>query len=75
VSVVTRYGNIKTRQINCGGKTVCEIEVVVDEQMMPHSTVIVYDVRDEKSIFQGQTKIVTEDLGRNYVSNPTLILN
>ncbi|CAG9810190.1 unnamed protein product [Chironomus riparius] len=67
MSTITRYGNIKTRQIDCGGKTVCEIAVVIDEQMMPHSTVLIYDVRDEKSIFQGQTKIVTEDLGRNYL--------
>lgn len=74
MSVVTRYGNIKTRQINCGGKTVCEIEVVVDEQMMPHSTVIAYDVRDEKSIYQGQTTIVTENLGRNHVGNFILLI-
>ena len=37
--------------------------------MMPHSTVMVYDVKDQQTIFQGQTEIETENFGRNHVSN------
>ena len=68
MSVMTRYGNTKSQQIKCNGKLLCEFEVEIEEEMMPHSTIMVYDVKDKQTIFQGQTRIETENLGRNHVS-------
>lgn len=68
MAVATRNGNIKTQQISCNRKLICDFEVEVKQDMMPHSTIIVYDIKNSHTIFQGQTTIVTEDLGRNHVS-------
>ncbi|XP_070506231.1 CD109 antigen-like [Chironomus tepperi] len=67
-SIVTRYGNSLTKQVKCNMKKMCIFEIEVDDKMMPQSTILVYDVRNQQTIYQGQDEIKTENLGINFLT-------
>ena len=67
--IVTRYGNSDAKQVDCKGKLLCDFDVDMEETMMPQSTIMVYDVRDQQTIYQGKTEVETQNLGDNYVSS------
>jgi len=66
--VMSRHGNVESHQVYCNYETVCKFNVTVRKGMMPEAKVVVYFVEDKTSIYQGETTIMTEDLGRNMVS-------
>ncbi|KAL7011176.1 hypothetical protein ACKWTF_014135 [Chironomus riparius] len=67
-AIVTRYGNTDSKQVDCKGQLLCDFELDIAEEMMPHSTIMVYDVKDQQTIYQGQTEIETDNLGRNHLT-------
>ncbi|CAG9810781.1 unnamed protein product [Chironomus riparius] len=68
VIVSSNNGNVQSQVVDCYDETSCEFEVVVREEMMPHSTVSVYYVKDKLHIYQGFTQIGTDDLTGNYLN-------
>jgi len=67
VIISSNNGNVQSQVVDCYDDTSCVFDVVVREEMMPHSTVSVYHVKDKLHIYQGFTQIGT-DLTGNHVS-------
>ncbi|XP_070504691.1 CD109 antigen-like [Chironomus tepperi] len=65
VIVSSNNGNVQSEVVDCNDETSCEFHIVFKEEMMPHSTVNVYHVKDKLHIYQGYTKIGTEELTAN----------
>ncbi|KAL7011186.1 hypothetical protein ACKWTF_014142 [Chironomus riparius] len=65
MAIITRYGISQNRQIECNDQQICEFEIKIMDAMMPYSTIMVYDVKNKNTIYQGQAEVVTEDVGRN----------
>ena len=66
--VMSRYGNIESHQVYCSFHINCEFNITITRNMMPEVKVVVYDLKDRRSMYQGQTTIRTEELGKNTVS-------
>ncbi|KAL7012570.1 hypothetical protein ACKWTF_014932 [Chironomus riparius] len=61
LSVTTnKLGNIQYQVVDCNNNLNCEYYVDINENMMPNSTVTVYNVVDKSHIYQGSTTIGTE---------------
>jgi len=65
--VVSRHGNVESHQVYCNYKTICKFNVTVRKNMMPEAKVVVYLIKDKTSIYQGETTIMTKNLGKNEV--------
>ena len=68
VAIMTKYGNIDTRIINCEGKIICSFKLGVVEEMVPKFTLEVFNVRHIDVMDYGTVEIVTRNIGENYVS-------
>ena len=75
VNIVTRNGENQVFERNCGYKTTCSLHIIISEDMKPHSTVIVYFIKNQYQIFKGQTEIRFEKLSNNFLSTLNLKLN
>ncbi|KAL7011281.1 hypothetical protein ACKWTF_014213 [Chironomus riparius] len=70
--VMTRHGCISSNKVTCG--QICKFSVLITEQMMPQSTVVVYYVEDKGVVRQGSTVISTTLIGPGEL-NMTLTKN
>ncbi|CAG9810246.1 unnamed protein product [Chironomus riparius] len=67
VAIMTKYGNVDTRMINCQNQIVCSFEIVVVEEMIPKFTLEVYHVRHIDAVDYGTVEISTRNIGENYL--------
>ncbi|XP_070504783.1 thioester-containing protein 1 allele R1-like [Chironomus tepperi] len=67
VAIMTKYGNIDTRMIECKDKIVCSFQIGVVEEMIPKFTLEVYYVRHMDAVDYGTVEINTGNIGENYL--------
>jgi len=65
---MSRHGSIESHQVYCQYKINCKFNITIKKDMMPEAKVVIYYVKDRKNMYQGETTIVTTELGRNTVS-------
>jgi len=66
--VMSRHGNIESNQIHCSFHISCKFNVTIKESMMPGAKVLIYFVKDKHTMYQGETVIISGELGKNTVS-------
>lgn len=68
--IMNRLGIIKTKSLKCNVQNVCSFTFKVTKNMLPSSSVWIYEILNEKDlIIGGSTNIDFDGLGSNYVSN------
>lgn len=65
---MSRHGAVKNYQVICKSEIRCDFQLTLNKDMMPQSTVVVYNVKDSSSLQQGETVIKTMEIGQNTVS-------
>lgn len=65
---MSRHGAVKNYRVNCKSEIKCDFQLTLNKDMMPQSTVVVYNVKDSSSLQQGETVIKTMEIGRNTVN-------
>lgn len=68
MTISTRKGLLKIKQISCGDVFSCNFDIQIEAIMVPEFSVMVYKVINKQLIYQGKANIETENLGRNFVS-------
>jgi len=69
LSIITnKLGNIQSEVISCNNNANCEFYITINENMMPSSTVTVYNVVDKSHIYYGSTRIGTDVFKEDNVS-------
>jgi hypothetical protein len=68
VAIMTKYGNIDTRIIDCRNEIVCSFSVDIVEEVIPKFTIEIYHVRNKDAVDYGSVEISTGNIGKNYVS-------
>ena len=68
VMIMSRHGHVESHKVRCNFNLTCSLATRIRKDMMPHATVIVYQVVDKRVVFQGETTITTDDISSNNVS-------
>ncbi|CAG9810251.1 unnamed protein product [Chironomus riparius] len=66
--IMTKNGNSEIHQHYCNFKMTCTHVISIKKDMMPTSKIIVYYVKEKKTIYQGETIITTKELSGNHLS-------
>jgi len=67
VLIMSRHGHVESHKKNCDFKLLCTVGTKITNDMMPHVTVIVYQIKNKHIIFRGETTIETADISSNEV--------
>ena len=64
---MSRHGHVESHRKNCDFKLLCTVGTRISNDMMPHATVIVYQIENKTIIFRGESTIETADITTNEV--------
>lgn len=68
VLIMSRHGHVESHKKSCDFKLICTVTTRISNDMMPHATVIVYQIKNKKIIFRGESTITTADISSNQVN-------
>ncbi|XP_070504782.1 uncharacterized protein [Chironomus tepperi] len=68
VIIMSRYGISETKHFDCELKMNCKFPVKITKDIIPQSNIRVYYVQETRTIIYGETVLVTDEIGDNFLN-------